>query len=120
MTTSGFEGVENRLEIVFKNSMGESLHSTLREDIWNVILQLVDCKIEDRLLSHSVNTYLLSASTNFTVAIGGLVESVISCFDPVNFTVAIVGSSKCSKVLKVRNKVVQWMDVKPVGAWDKL
>lgn len=65
--TSGFEGVEKRLEIVFKKqAIGESsLRTTLTEDVWNDILSPVDCKIEYSLLSPSVDTYLLSASSLF-------------------------------------------------------
>lgn len=66
-TTLGFEGVEKRLELVFKKqAIGESsLRKTLTEDVWNVILSPVDCKIEYSLLSPSFDTYLLSASSLF-------------------------------------------------------
>lgn len=58
-----FEGIEKRLEIFF--DIDESLRQTLTRKQWEQILDPVDCVIERELLTKTVDTYLLSASSLF-------------------------------------------------------
>ncbi|KAJ4873190.1 S-adenosylmethionine decarboxylase proenzyme 1 [Raphanus sativus] len=46
------------------------------------------------------------------VDLGLLVESVVFCFDPAHFTVAVVGSSKFSGELILKNRVVRCKEIK--------
>ncbi|CAH8260685.1 unnamed protein product [Arabidopsis lyrata] len=62
--TTEFEGVEKRLEIVFRKEE-DSLREVLTEEVWHDILRSIDCWIVDKLLTASVDSYLLSASSLF-------------------------------------------------------